>query len=173
VELRFVSPHLSKLDELDSEILVASIFEDVRPVHGVAGLADFRLGGRLSRLMRTGFLTGALGEVLMIPGKPRLTYDKVLVFGAGPRAIFDERVYTALLRRVLSAMQGLAARSGVVELPGRQDAAIGAVTAADILLRETGGSTLHDAWTLVEDAGGRGDIEQHMVEQKRRIRRSL
>ncbi len=123
--------------------------------------------------MRSGFLSGALGEVVMIPGKPRLTYDKVLVFGAGPRARFDADVYTSLLRRVLDAMQGLAARTGVVELPGRQDAAIGAVTAADILLSETGGSTAHDVWTLVEDAAGRGDIEQHMVEQKRRIRRSL
>jgi hypothetical protein len=173
LELRFVLPQLSKLDEIDGEILVASIFSDVRPVHGVAGLSDFRLCGRLSRLMRSGFLSGAFGEVVMIPGKPRLTYDKVLVFGAGPRAAFDEDAYTALLRRVLGAMQGLMARTGVVELPGRQDGAIGAARAADILLCEIGGSPLHDVWTLVEDADGRASIEQHMVEQKRRVRRSF
>jgi hypothetical protein len=173
VELRFVLPHLSKLDEIDGEILVASVYSDVRPAHGVAGLADFRLGGRLSRLMRSGFLKGELGELLMIPGKPRLTYDKLLVFGAGRRDELDDRVFTTLLRRVLHAMQGLAARTGVVELPGRQDGAITAARAADILLRETGASPLHDVWTLVEDVDGRASIEQHMVEQKRRVRRQL
>ena len=173
MELRFVLPHLSKLDEIDGEILVASIYSDQRPAHGVAGLADFRLGGRLSRLMKSGFLSGELGEVVMIPGKPRLTYDKLLVFGAGPRASFDDAAYGRVLHQVLKAMQGLAARTGIVELPGRQDGAIGAVRATDILLTETGGSPLHDVWTLVENLDGRTSIEQHMVERKRRIRRVL
>ena len=90
MELRFVLPHLSKLDEIDGEILVGSVFVDQRPARGVVGLADFRLGGRLSNLMRTGFVTGAFGEVVMIPGKPRLSFDKLLLFGAGERKRFDE-----------------------------------------------------------------------------------
>ena len=171
MELKFVLPHLSKLDEIDSEILIASVFSDVRPVHGVAGLCDFRLGGRLSRLMKSGFIEGIRDEVVLVPGKPLMTFDKILLFGAGLRARFDETAYVNLVRRILRALEGLAARSAVVELPGRHGGAIDSVRAAELLLTEVGGSTHHDAWTLVEDAAGRESIERHMVEQKRRIRR--
>ena len=171
MDLRFVEPHLSKLDEIDAEILIASVFADVRPARGVLGLCDFRLGGRLSRLMKQGFITGAFGEVVLVPGKPRLTFDKVLVFGAGARAHLDEAAYVGLVGKMLMTLEGLAARTAVVELPGRQANAIGAARAVDVLLTETGGSKLHDVWTLVEDAEGRASIEQHMVEQKRRVRR--
>lgn len=173
MELRFVQPHLSKLDEIDSEILVASVFSDVRPARGIAGLCDFRLGGRLSRLMKDGFITGAAGEVVLVPGKPALTFDKLIVFGAGPRAEFDEGAFVSLVGKIILALEGLAARTAVVELPGRQADAIGAAEAVDLLLTEIGGSTQHDTWTLVEEGEGRASIEQHMVEQKRRIRRSF
>ncbi len=172
MELRFVEPHLSKLDEIESEILVASVFSDVRPARGVAGLCDFRLGGRLSRLMMEGFISGASGEAVLVPGKPLLSFDKVIVFGAGPRARFDEEAYVALLGSIIQALEGLLARSAVVELPGRQADAIAADQAVDLLLTEIGGSTQHDVWTLVEGAEGRASIEQHMVEQNRRVRRS-
>jgi hypothetical protein len=31
----------------------------------------------------------------------------------------------------------------------------------------------HDAWTLIEDSDARRRIEQHMIEERRRIRRRL
>ncbi len=173
MELKFVEPYLSKLDEIDAEILIASVFTDVRPARGLLGLCDFRLGGRLSRLMMQGFITGAFEEVVLVPGKPLLTYDKVLVFGAGPSSAFDEDAYIGLVGKMLVTLEGLAARTAVVELPGRQANAIGAARAVDVLLTETGGSKLHDVWTLVEHSAGRASIEQHMVEQKRRVRRSF
>ena len=44
MQLRFVSRELAALDELDVEVLVASVFSDVRPAQGVAALCDWRLG---------------------------------------------------------------------------------------------------------------------------------
>src|SRR5262249_17344054 len=79
-ELRFVPPELARLDEIDCEVLACTVWSDVRPSHGLAGLCDWRLGGRLSDLERRGLVTGALGEVVLVPGKPRLTFDKLLVF---------------------------------------------------------------------------------------------
>jgi hypothetical protein len=173
VELRFVEPHLSKLDEIDQEILVTSVFADVRPARGAAGLCDFRLCGRLSRLMKEGFVTGNFGEVVLVPGKPLLSFDKLLVFGAGPRAALDEEAFVELVGIIIRTLEGLAARSAVIELPGRQAGLIAADRAVELLLIELGGSTEQDVWTLVEDAEGRALAEEHMVEQKRRIRRSL
>jgi hypothetical protein len=171
VELRFVTPELARLDEIDSEVLACSVWSDARPSHGVAGLCDWRLGGRLSDLERSGLVTGALGEVVLLPGKPRLSFDKVLVFGAGPRASFGEEAFHGLVLRMLATLEGLLARVSVVELPGRHDGLIAAERAADILLACAGRSMDHDAWTLVEDQDGRQRIVQHMIEERRRVRR--
>ncbi|HVY46300.1 MAG TPA: M17 family peptidase N-terminal domain-containing protein [Minicystis sp.] len=171
MELRFASPELASLDDLDAEVLACTVWSDARPSHGVAGLCDFRLAGRISALERAGHVTGALGEVSMLPGKPLLTFHKLLLFGAGPRARFDEDVFREVVLRMLSTMEGLCVRVLVAELPGRYDGLIPAERAADVLLASAGRRPQHDVWTLVEDADGKQRITQHMIEERRRVRR--
>jgi hypothetical protein len=171
VELRFITPELARLDEIDSEVLACTVWSDARPSHGLAGLCDWRLAGRLSDLERRGHVSGALGEVVMLPGKPRLSFDKILVFGAGPRDGFGEEAFRRVVLQMLVTMEGLLARVSVVELPGRHDGLIAADRAADILLDCAGRKAEHDAWTLVEDADGKQRITQHMIEERRRVRR--
>lgn len=173
MELRFVTPELARLDEIDSEVLACTVWSDARPSHGLAGLCDFRLAGRVSDLERRGHVTGELGEVVMLPGKPRLTFDKILLFGAGPRAIFSEDTFKRIVHLMLTTMEGLSARVAVVELPGRHDNLIPADRAADILLAYAGGRPAHDVWTLVEGADGKQRIVQHMIEERRRVRRAF
>ena len=48
---------------------VLPIFEDERPLQGLAGLVDWRMGGSLSALLRAGFCTGA--ACLTAPRKAR------------------------------------------------------------------------------------------------------
>lgn len=171
MDLRFCAPQLAKLDELSEEVLACAVFSDERPCHGVAGLCDFRMSGRISSLTRRAFVTGALGEVVMLPGRPLLSFEKVILFGGGERGRFDEATYTVVLRRMLRTMEGLAARTAVVELPGRHARLISAIDAADILLREASALEEHETWVLVEGAEGKSAISQHMIEQKRRVRR--
>lgn len=173
MELRFTTPSLRSLDELDSEVLGCCVWSDVRPVHGVAGLCDWRLAGKISRLLTSGFLTGELGEVMMLPGKPRLTFDKLLLFGAGPRASFDEQTFAAVVARMLVTMEGLCARVGVIELPGREANLVPAERAADILLASAGRKREHEVWTLVDDPDAKERITTHMIEERRRVRRIL
>jgi len=172
VEIRFVQPHLGRLDELDAELLFATVFADERPPHGVAGLCDWRLGGRVARLLEEGFFTGALGDVLLVPGRPRTTFDKICFFGGGDRASFDEDVFISIVRRMLRTMVDLRARGGVVELPGRHVGLLSPERAAEIALDE---ATHHaaeiDVWVLVEDAPSRAVIEKLVFDQKRRRQR--
>ncbi|MCC6527330.1 MAG: leucyl aminopeptidase [Polyangiaceae bacterium] len=172
MELRFVAPELRLLDALESEVLACAVWSDERPAEGVAGLCDFRLAGTISHLFRTGFLSGERGEVLLLPGRPKLGFAKVLLFGAGPRASFDEGVFLEVLRRMLRAIDDLAARIAVVELPGRTADLVPAERAADALLEAAGRGHEHSVWTLVEDAAARARITQHTIEQRRRIRRA-
>jgi hypothetical protein len=170
VELRFTTPNLRRLDLLGSEVLVATLTTDERPPHGTAGLVDWRLSGRISRLLLRGFATGRAGEVLLVPGKPKLPFDKVLLFGVGSSAAFDESTYRMLLDRILSTLEGLRARTAVVELPGRHFGAILPEQAADILLERTAGRREHDVWTLIEPAEAQRAITQHMIQERRRVR---
>lgn len=173
MELRFVTPELARLDEIDSEVLACSVWSDARPSHGLAGLCDWRLAGRISDLERRSLISGDLGEVVLLPGKPKLTFDKILLFGAGPRGAFDDDAFRRVIGRMLETMDGLSTRASVVELPGRHDGLIPAEQAADILLATAGRTREHDVWTLVEGAEGKQRITQHMIEQRRRVRRVL
>lgn len=169
--LRFVPPQLAQLDHLESEVLLACVYGDARPAHGVAGLYDWRLCGRLSRLMREQFLTGEVGEVLMLPGKPRTSFDKLVLFGAGERASFDEPRYAQIVTSMLSTMSALRARSAVVELPGRLDGRIPPARAAELLLAAVAGSDEHDTWTLIERPADQALIEAQLAERQRLLRR--
>jgi hypothetical protein len=170
MELRFTIPHLRKLDLSGTEVLVAALASDERPPHGVAGLVDWRLAGRISRLLETGFATGRIGEVLLVPGKPKLPFDKIVLFGIGAVADFNESIYRAVIGRMLQTLEGLRARTAVVELPGRHAGAIDPDRAADILLESAGGRQEHDVWTLVETSEAQRVITQHMIQERRRVR---
>ncbi len=172
MEVRFVAPHLNHLDELDSELLFAAVFEDERPAHGVAGLCDWRLGGRISKILASGFFTGALGDVILVPGRPKTTFDKICLFGAGARKTFDEAIYVRLVQRMLRAMVDLRARGGVVELPGRHLGLVAPERAVEIALAEAAPHAADvDVWVLVEEAAGRAAIEKLVFELRRRRQR--
>lgn len=170
MDLRFSTPELRKLDLLGTEIIVSTIASDERPPHGVTGLLDFRLAGRISRQIQAGFATGKVGEVLLIPGKPKLPFDKILLFGIGKRSEFNDPVFRTVLNKILRTLEGLRARTAVVELPGRHFDAISPERAADILLESTGGQKEHDVWTLIEPAEAQRAITQHMIQERRRVR---
>lgn len=170
MDLRFTLPSLRKLDLCGTEVLVCGLSSDERPPHGVAGLVDWRLNGRVSRLIQSGFATGEIGEVLLLAGKPKLPFDKVLLFGLGSAQAFSELTFRSVLEKILKTLEGLRARTAVVELPGRHLEAVPAERAADILLEIAGGRSEHDVWTLVEPAEAQRVITQHMIQERRRVR---
>jgi hypothetical protein len=170
MELRFVTRELRKLDEVASEVLACAVFADERPHHGAAGLVDWRLAGTVSRLVDQGFLTGKRGEVVMLPLRPKLPFDKALLFGLGEREGFDDARFREVTAHMLRAIEGLCARTAVVELPGRHRAAIDAERATDILLELAGGRPEHDVWTLIEPVEDQKRITARMSEQRRRDR---
>jgi hypothetical protein len=158
VELRFVLPNLHALDEHPAEVIACAVWSDERPMRGLAGLLDWRLAGRVSRLAKEKFVKGDVGEVLCMQGKPRLPFDKVLLVGAGPRAAFDEAAYEKVIVALLRALEGLNVKRAVVELPGRAGDKIAPERAAELVLDATRDSEAHDAWFLVETAEAQARI---------------
>ncbi len=166
IDLRFVAPDLRRLDEVGSEVVVCGIWREARPLTGLASLLDWRLTGRLSRLAKQGFLVGEVGEVLVLPCRPRLPFDKLLVCGLGPRASFGDTTFRTVLARALDALTGLSVKKAVVELPGRGDEGVDAEHAAEILL-DLIGEDERDGLRFVEEPEGQRRITKHAQERHR------
>ncbi len=171
MDLRFILPQLRRLELAGTEVLVTALVEGERPPHGVSGLIDWRLAGRVSSLIRSGFAAGRRGEVILLPGRPLLPFDKLLFFGVGPREEFGEEVYSSVVEHILTTLEGLRARSAVVELPGRHFDGIAPERAAELLLTLAADRPAHDVWTLVESADAQRLITQQMIQERRRVRR--
>jgi hypothetical protein len=170
VELRFLAPDLRRLDEASVELCACPIWSDERPMRGFAGLLDWRLGGRLSALLKSGFVRGDFGETLLMPGRPHLPFEKVLVVGLGTRSAFGDGTFRRWVVRIARALEGMRVRRAVVELAGRATGAIDPGHAITLTLECIGASPEHDAWWLVEDAAAQRLIEQRAAEERRRVR---
>ncbi len=170
MELRFVTPDLRQLDLVGSEVLACALFSDQLPPRGVVGFVDWRLAARLSRYMQALEITGARGEVVLIPGKPRIPFEKLLLFGAGEVGAFSEAVYLEVVGAMLASLAALRVRLAVVERPGRHLKALRPARAVELLLRACLDHGEQDAWTLVEDLDDQKHIAQHLAEEKRRTR---
>lgn len=166
LDLRFVARDLRRLDEVSAEVICCGVYRDARPMMGLAGLVDWRLCGRLSRLAKQGFLLGEVGEILAVPVRPRLPFDKLLVAGLGPRGSFGDATFKKVLDRMITSITGLHCKKAILELPGRGDDAIPAERAADILL-DVIGDDERDVLTFVEDSPAQHRIEKRAHERRR------
>jgi hypothetical protein len=153
VRVGFLSADLTRWDQALREtgvrpaVLGLPFFEDERPLRGAAGLCDWRLGGRLSRLLGAAGaarVRGAFAERLLMPCGPRLPWERLVLFGLGSSAGFDEararesaRELLATLRQMLPARED-GGEPPVVALvpPGRSVGALSARQALEVLLEE-------------------------------------
>ncbi len=162
-EVHFVAPDLRAIDAAPAEVIACSIWRDERPLRGVAGLLDWRLAGRLSALAKAGFVLGELGEVLLVPGRPQLPFEKVLLFGLGLRSAWSDDVALRTLERLTVALAGLKVKRAVVELPGRASGVLDANHAAELLLDHAHEALEHEAWTFVEGVDAQATMTQRLV----------
>lgn len=150
--LHFVSPDLRTIDGASAEVIACALFADERPIRGLGGLLDWRLGGRLGALAKSGFLLGDEGEVVLVPGRPKLPFEKILLFGLGLRASFDEDVARRALVRLVSTLDGLKVKRALVELPGRASGDLEPERAAEVVRASAEPALEHEMWTLVDTA---------------------
>lgn len=155
---------LARWDESARDCLVLPVFRDDRPLRGAAGLADWRLCGRLSRLLKSNKATAEAGETMMLPPGRRLRFSRVMWFGLGDaKGYSDDR-----LRKDLGWITRVVKNAGVsdwaLQVPGRASGLIGARRAVEILLED---DTLADQpITLLEDPAGQKDIAELLRGQR-------
>jgi hypothetical protein len=170
VDVRFVLTDLARIDALRYEAVALPFFEDERPLRGAAGLCDWRLCGRLSAILAGPRVTGALGEVTLLPARPRLPFDKMLLVGSGPREGFDEARFRAVTAAVFETARGLRLRNLALALPGRGAGRVAPGEAMRWFLDAAAGGGLEEAVVLDDAEAVR--VMQPIVESERRRARA-
>ena len=155
---------LARWDESARDCLVLPVFRDDKPLRGAAGLADWRLCGKLSRLLKTNRATAEAGETIMLPPGRRLRFSRVMWFGLGDaKGYSDDR-----LRKDLAWISGVVKSAGVtdwaVQAPGRASGLIGARRAVEIILEDS--VLAQQSVTLLEDPAGQKDVAELLRSQR-------
>jgi hypothetical protein len=171
VEVHFVVPDLRRLDVVRSEALAVGLFEDERPVRGPLGLVDWRLCGAVSRMLQSGRLRGVPGERLLLPVHRRLAFDKLFVFGLGPRDEFDGARFDRVVEDMLRTLAAARVREPAMALPGRSGGWISPADAMERFLVIARSYSEHDEVTLVEDMDAQR-VMAPLVERARRRARA-
>lgn len=93
---------LPAIDALDVDALAVFVGPE-RPLQGLAGYADWRLCGLLSRAIRAEWYRPEAGEALLLPSGGRIAVPRIFCFGL-PAAPRDEAAFAAQCRRLCQAM---------------------------------------------------------------------
>ena len=81
VQVTFETGHPARIDGIDGAVAV--VWEDQRPLQGIAARADWRLNGFLSRLVQGERFSGKAGEWLLVHTQGRLPFTHLFLVGLG------------------------------------------------------------------------------------------
>lgn len=173
MDIHFVDPEIRQLDRLRNEALSLPFFSDERPLRGVLGLVDWRMHGRISRLILDGRISGQRDEITLIASRPRLTFEKVILFGLGRSEEFTMDVYDRTTARILETLTRARVRASAIVLPGRSTGSIAPTPAMERFLSIAAGHTEHDDVTLLETADAQKQMTPIVERERRRARASV
>jgi len=114
--------------EAPADTILVPLPEDERPLRGDAGLVDWRLCGRISEQLRSGYVSGALGEAALLPGSRPLSPARILLVGTGkPPARGGARPILRAMRTAAGKLLMMKSPAALLACPGAIDFAEDAV----------------------------------------------
>jgi hypothetical protein len=155
---------LARWDESARDCLVLPVFRDDRPLRGAAGLADWRMCGRLSRLLKTEKATANAGETMLLPPGRRLRFKRVMWFGLGDAKGYTDDRFRKDLAWILGVVTAAGVTDWALQAPGRASGLIGARRAVEIILEDQ--KLADQPLTLLEDPAGQKDIAELLRSQR-------
>lgn len=107
---------LDGLSTMDS--LCLFIGEDERPLKGTAGYVDWRLCGRLSRVLIDRFFTGAPGDCLLVPSSGKIAMERIFAVGIGSHRALGLPALSQAMARTARLLSRAQVRAVALEIPG-------------------------------------------------------
>lgn len=161
MSLQLLAAELARWDEMqgsDAGALLITFFADERPLRGAAGLADWRLCGRLSALIRRGKLSGTRGETLLLPPGRRLKFSRLLLFGLGTSQRFNEDTYRDQIRWIRDVAARAKLERYALQPPGRATGLIGARRALELWLEQSEKDCYKAEVLMIDNHSGQKDM---------------
>ena len=168
MSVHLLSTELARWDEVEGGALLLTFFTDERPLRGAAGLADWRLCGRLSKLIKRGKVTGEAGESLLFPPGRRLPFTHVFLFGLGSSKEFNDDIYRERVRWICDVAVRANIKNYAIQPPGRASGLIGARRALELWLEETGADSGPPEVAIIDNHGGQKDMAELLRYQRRK-----
>jgi hypothetical protein len=109
---------LANLDRMSVDVLVLGPFEDEQPLRGATGYCDWRLNGRLSRMLEKESFIGKPRDVVLTDTGGRIGSPRVLLFGQGKRYSLDLTMFKRRVRKMIVDVKKACFQSYAIELPG-------------------------------------------------------
>jgi len=109
------------LDTLECDLLVGGLFQDERPIKGTSGWVDWRLNGRISRLVMDRRLTGEWKETTLIPSRGRIAPRMILLVGLGKTREYSSIRLRELFAHLLETVKNMRAASVCLSLPSGEE----------------------------------------------------
>lgn len=173
MEARFVLPDLENLDSVRCDALAVPFFAGELPTRGVLGLVDWRLCGLISRMVVRKQITGAWKEVVLLPGYPRLSMDKVMLYGLGPSEDFREKRQQEAVRRLLTSLAEMTAHASAIVLPGRGDESANPARAIEVFMRVARSCSGCDEIIIVDSAEAQKTMLPLLERERRKARSDI
>lgn len=136
MKIHLLKPDLHQIDQVHADTVAIGLFEEDRPPRGLAGLADWRLCGRVSRLIASGSVTGRFREAVLFPAYARLPANRICVLGLGRRSEFTAARAREASWVLAESLRKLRATSFIVSLPGSPMTAVPPRARMDLFLEE-------------------------------------
>jgi hypothetical protein len=133
---------------------VLPFFADERPLRGAAGLCDWRLCGRLSRLLLRDQVRGGWGETTLYPTGPRLPFQRLVLLGLGDTGGFDEARAREAAGKILDVVRRLKVGRWALVPPGRSTGRLSARRALELFLAEAQARKAAGECVVIESTAG-------------------
>ena len=170
MDVKFVVPELKYLDEIVCEALAIPFFAEERPLKGALGLVDWRLCGLISHNMIRKHIQGSFKESILLSGRPRLSMEKVFLFGLGREADFNPKVLEEICGHILHTLTRAGVRTSAMVLPGRGTDRVEPGRAMDVFLRVAASHEEHDVVIVVEPDSAQQQMAPVVERERRKAR---
>jgi hypothetical protein len=154
---------LGETDEERPELLALPFFADERPLRGAAGLADWRLCGRLSRMLLAGRVDGGFGEATLLPANG-LPFRTLVLYGLGDTERFTELRYLEAAKAIRDLARHLGVNRYALPLPGRSTGRIMARRALELWVQA---QTSEEQVWLVEPPAAQKEMSEVLGRSRR------
>ena len=111
----------ARADAQECDLLVSGIFQDERPLQGTTGWIDWRLNGRLSRLVMSKKVTGDWKETTLIPSNRRIIPKMILLLGLGRTKEYSYLRLREIVPHLLETLKNLHPSSLCLSLPDGEE----------------------------------------------------